>query len=95
MSAHTPAPWSVRKNNNNHWGMREVIGPSVLVQGFVVASDVDAAKAQRIEADVLLIAAAWDLLAALANVIADPIGCAANDYAEARAAIARAEGDVA
>lgn len=65
MTGHTAGKWTVRENANNHWGMREVVGPAVSVTGFTIATDVDAAKAARIEADCRLIAAAPLLLEAL------------------------------
>jgi hypothetical protein len=69
MIAHSSGPWIVRKNHGDHWGMREVIGASVRVTGFTVATDVDEAKAQRIEADCTLIAACPDMARALREMV--------------------------
>jgi len=61
----TPGPWRVENNRFEHWGLREVVGPSLQVNGFVIATDVDAKRAARIEADVRPIAAAPELAEAL------------------------------
>lgn len=60
----TPGPWRVSCDANEHWGMREVIGPAVNVTGFVVATDMTDEKRKRVEADTALIAASPDLAAA-------------------------------
>lgn len=47
---------------------------------------------EEAKANATIMAASKNLLAALEAIIADPIGAAANDYADARAAIAKARG---
>jgi hypothetical protein len=55
---HSPAPWRVERDGHNHWGKLEVIGSSLSVIGFRVATDVTAQEAMRKDADAELIAAA-------------------------------------
>lgn len=61
---HTPRFWVV-ECPSHHPGMVEVVGPAMSCRGFTVATDVDEAKAARIEADARLIAAAPDMYEAL------------------------------
>lgn len=58
MEKHTPGPWTVIRNENDHWGMRRVDGPKMSVVGFTIATDVSQEQAETIEADARLIAAA-------------------------------------
>lgn len=70
MTEHTPGPWKIVEDRNNHWGMVEIEGPAVTVRGLTVATNVDAATARRITADARLIAAApemYELLRSIEN----------------------------
>lgn len=53
----TPGEWSVVRDRDSHWGMVEVAGPALSITGFTIATDVDLARAKRVEADADLIAA--------------------------------------
>lgn len=65
-TVHTPGPWRVVRDRDNHWGMIEVVGSSILtIQGFTVATNVSPQKAAQIERDANLIAAAPQMLEAL------------------------------
>ena len=107
MSKHTPRPWRVERNRNGHRGQVEVVGPSLSVIGFTVATDVTPEGARRRLADANLIAAAPALLDALENLVL-ACECAGTNWRtgapfgfdqleatanEARAAIAAANGD--
>lgn len=67
--AHMDGAWSVYRNRHNHWGMVEVDGPALTVRGFTSATNIDLAKALKVEQDAQLIAAAPDLLAASIAVL--------------------------
>ena len=63
---YTPGPWRVVRDRENHWGMIEVVGSSILtIRGFTIATNVSAQKAAQIERDANLIAAAPQMLEAL------------------------------
>ena len=61
--------WWIRYNNNDYWGMREVIGPAITVQGFVGCINSTREGDQLIESHANLIAAAPELLEALVFVL--------------------------
>lgn len=62
----TPGPW-FPNYPDYHAGMVEVVGPAMRCVGFTIATDVDAEKAQRIKADASFVAAARDLVPAMAD----------------------------
>jgi hypothetical protein len=64
----TPGPWEVARPPH-HAGMREVSGPALTCRGFTIATDVDAERAARIEADARLIAQAPTLATELAAAL--------------------------
>lgn len=70
MSNYTPGPWRVRENDGDHWGLREVVGPSLSVRGFTVATNVSLKMAAQVEADARLIAAAPEMLRLISDLYA-------------------------
>lgn len=101
-------PWFVGRDGDflghKHYGMREVVGPALKCVGFTMATNVDAGRDARIEADARLIAAAPELLAALKDAVDDLLMLSQSRWSEfegteddligkARAAIAKAEGN--
>ena len=56
----TQGPWAVERPSH-HYGMREISGPALTCRGFTSATNVDAMKAARIEADARRIACVPEL----------------------------------
>ncbi len=100
--AHTPTPWRVEEgagliwgacnpDDRTTWGMGYPVAriehPHQWHSGRLPTPDEQDANAALI---VRAVNCHAELVEVLENVIADPIGCAANDYAAARAILAKA-----
>lgn len=97
MSAHTSAPWVARTYSTET--VRDAVGIYAGSMLLPIVPDIAGRSIEECDANIRLIAAAPDLLAALRNVIAsyranDPDSMA-NAVNDAEAAIAKATGEAA
>ena len=97
MSKHTPGPWEVI--DGFYPSVKEIKGPSFTITAVMLATDLTQKDYKNRHADLHLIAAAPDLLNALEQLVAvkdysDRIWGATFDWDAARAAIAKAKGEV-
>jgi len=97
MSAHTPAPWVARTYSTET--VRDAVGIYAGSMLLPIVPDIAGRSIEECDANIRLVAAAPDLLAALRNVIAsyranDPDSMA-NAVNDVEAAIAKATGEAA
>lgn len=69
---HTPQRWHVRNDANNHWGMREVVGPALRVVGFTSGIGMTLEQSRAVERDARLIAAVPEMIGFIREVALPP-----------------------